>query len=130
MGMFFYVVAYICLKNAQLNGVIHNGLYDTLFVGMMVMFLSDAFVMAWIYKDYFGRTITNEVSEIWLDSLPAHEYDKKTHKYSPKKKDNNDEKSCSSKKSDKSNKSNKSNKKSSKINLNKIDNVNILKHKI
>lgn len=60
--------------------------------------------MAWIYKDYFGRTITNEAGEIWLDSSSAHEYDEKTHKYSPKKKYNNDEELCSSKKSDKSDK--------------------------
>lgn len=83
-GMFFYVVLYVVLKNMQLNGAIHEGLYDSIFVGLIVMFLADGFVMSWIYKDFFGRSITNEVGEVWGDKEPDYEYNDETHKYNRK----------------------------------------------
>ncbi len=81
IGMFFYVLIYIILKNMVFSGKLDEKLYDAIFVGLIVMFLADGFTMGFIYKNYFGRSVTNEANEIWLDGEKKFYYDEKTHTY-------------------------------------------------
>ena len=84
-GMFLYVVLWVVLKNMSLSGKITDKVFDTINVAFCVLFLSDAFVTGWIYKDFYGRTILSEVGENFGDGNKNYDYDEKTHKYTKKK---------------------------------------------
>ena len=111
IGMFFYVLIYVTMKNMQLKGLIDDKMYDPLFVGLLILFFVDIFVMACLYKDYFGRSITNEVGEIVGDKKwdDKYNWDNKNHTYKRKKIKQESEKSESkSEKSELKSKSKKS----------------------
>lgn len=80
IGIFIYVVLYIVLKNLELNGTISEFMYPTYKIGLIVMFVADISVMAWIYKNYFGRSVTSEVHEI-LNNDKKFDYDDKNHTF-------------------------------------------------
>ena len=102
IGMFLYVLAYIVLKNLVISGKLDSDLFDAMFVGLLIMFCADGFTMGFTYKNYFGRSITNEAKEIWGDGEKDHIYDEKTHKFTKINKVTNDNDSKKSAKSVKS----------------------------
>jgi hypothetical protein len=65
LGMFLYVVIYILMKNMQLIGKIETEFYQTLFTGLIVLFLADVFVMGWHFKDYYKKSLTGEIKNIF-----------------------------------------------------------------
>lgn len=81
IGIFLYVFIYVMLKNLVFTGKLEEQLYDTLFVALLILFLADGFVMGFIYKNYWGRSITNEAVEIFGDSKKEFDYDDETHTY-------------------------------------------------
>jgi hypothetical protein len=90
MGMFIYTLIYIMLKNCELNGTISEFIYPTYKVGFYIMFIADVAVMAWTYKNYFGRSVVHEVNEIVSDKTKSNfDYDEKRHKYIQKEQSNN-----------------------------------------
>jgi hypothetical protein len=92
MGVFLYVILFIYMKNIQLAGVIEEEWYDTIKVGFYVLILSDVFVMSFIYKDWYGRSILNEVDDTLIKKTSDFEYDENEHKYKIKDKDKYKEK--------------------------------------
>lgn len=86
MGTFLYVAAYVYLRHLQVTGVIPELYHDAVRTGFYILLMADIFVMAWIYKDYFGRTITSEVDEIFAKKESEYDYNDKKHKYILKKK--------------------------------------------
>jgi len=87
IGVFIYVLIYIYLKNMEINGHIHEEWYESIKVGLYVLIIADISVMAFIYKDYYGRSIINEVNETvtqkhYSDKL--YEYDYEKHVFCPK----------------------------------------------
>lgn len=87
LGVFLYVVIYIYMKNLQLSKIIHEEWYESLKVGFYVLIIADVFVMSFIYKDYYGRSIIHEVKETINSKLKDdydHEYDENQHKYKHK----------------------------------------------
>jgi len=104
MGMFIYVMIYIYLKNIQLSGTIQEQFYDSIKVGLYILFIADICVMGYIYKNHYGRSITNEVGEVIHDKQSTEfDYDETKHKYIKKTKNNKskEEKSISIFKKDK-----------------------------
>ena len=82
LGMFIYTLIYIMLKNCELNGTISEFIYPTYKVAFYTMLIADFCVMAWTYKNYFGRSVLNEVGELISDdSKSKYDYDYKKHKY-------------------------------------------------
>lgn len=82
LGMFVYVVLYVYLKDLAIRGIIDDKFFDTIFVGLLVLFLSDCFVMGVTYKNYFDRSIFNEIDEVVsTNEIKKYKYDEKTHKY-------------------------------------------------
>jgi hypothetical protein len=72
-----YVVIYLILKNLNIMGYL-RGLYDALFTTLIVLFIADIAVMGYLYRNYFGRSITHELSD---DSNTR--YNSETHTYEP-----------------------------------------------
>ena len=82
IGMFLYVLTYVCLKNLVILGKLNSEVYDSIIVGVIVIFCADAFIMGYVYKNYFGRSIVNEANEVLLDGdKTKFEFDKKNHTY-------------------------------------------------
>lgn len=84
IGMFLYVLTYVILKNLVFCKKLDEKIYETLFVGILIMFCADVFTMGFVYKNYFGRSITNEANEIWGDGDKKFDYDDTNHKYTQK----------------------------------------------
>ena len=76
-GICIYLIVYLILKNLQINGILGK-LYDTLFTCLWILLICDVAVMAYLYRQYFGRSITQELNphdkELWS-------YDAQTHRY-------------------------------------------------
>jgi hypothetical protein len=82
LGAFIYVCLYIFLKNMVINKRITQVEYGPIIVGFIVLLFADIFAMGYVYKSYFGRSITAEAGEI-ICSVPhdKYNYDEKNHKY-------------------------------------------------
>lgn len=80
-GSIIYIIIYMFLshyglKNKKLIGILKTGFY--------LLLLADLATMAYIYKSYYGRLITNEI--LSTDEEESNwEYNEKNHKYSIKK---------------------------------------------
>lgn len=78
-GACVYAVLYIILKNTQISFGMDQR-FGTLFMGLFILLIADACVMAYIYRSHYGRTITNEC--IFTDEdTTKWKYDKDNHKY-------------------------------------------------
>jgi hypothetical protein len=79
-GICAYMIIYILLKNLQIHGYL-GSMYDVLYTTFIVVLFADISVMAYLYRNYYGRNILHELGskrgekEIWY-------YDPMTHKYS------------------------------------------------
>ena len=80
-GSMIYIIIYMFLshyglKNKQLIGLLKTGFY--------LLLLADLATMAYIYKSYYGRLITNEIlstdkeDKDWKYNEKKHEYSLKT----------------------------------------------------
>lgn len=78
-GACVYIVLYIILKNMQINCGMDKR-FDTLFMGLFFLIIADICVMAYTYRSYYGRTITNECI-LTNEDTSKWKYDKDNHKY-------------------------------------------------
>lgn len=69
------VVMHYSLKNRKICGILKTGL--------LLLFIVDIATMAYIYRSYYGRLITNELLPT-DDSKKEWKYDEKKHKYQKK----------------------------------------------
>ena len=76
-GICIYLVVYLILKNLQIKGILGK-IYDTLFTCLIVLLISDISVMVYLYRQYFGRSITHELNPHEKDEFV---YDPQTHRY-------------------------------------------------
>lgn len=79
-GTMIYIVLYMLLKHLSLT---NKFIYSILMSGFALMFMADIAVMAFLYKIFYGRFITNEVLSNDEDDAEW-KYDEKTHKYKRK----------------------------------------------
>lgn len=78
-GSFMYAVIYAVLKNLQLR---YGMCMDAVIAAFFTIVLSDAVAMSVIYRQYYGRSILNEIE---LDeNVNKWIFDEKTQKYRPK----------------------------------------------
>ena len=80
IGMCIYVVIWVILKNLQI-GQGGNSKFNALFTGMLILFLADASVMAYLYKIQYGRFLTQEI--IADPQKDDWKWDDKNKKYAP-----------------------------------------------
>jgi hypothetical protein len=60
-GILLYIIAYICFRHLNITGVIPELYFGTLQTSFFIMFAADISVMAWIYKNHFGKHILGDV---------------------------------------------------------------------
>jgi hypothetical protein len=60
-GILMYILAYICFRHLHITGVIPELYFGTLQTCFFIMFVADVSVMAWIYKNHFGKNILSDV---------------------------------------------------------------------
>jgi hypothetical protein len=77
LGIILYCLVYILIINIWDKNYIGNNMRDAIFWTGLVLFLSDVSIMGYIYKSYYGRSITNEIADNQDDWL----YDDNNHKY-------------------------------------------------
>lgn len=77
LGVFIYVCIYTFLMHLKVMypNWLMNDVYRS---GLVYLFVADIFVMAYIYKSYFGRSIIHEIGE---ENELEFEYDKDNHRY-------------------------------------------------
>ena len=76
-GIIIYCLIYIFLINLSHNNIFDKNICDAIFWCGLILFLSDVFIMGYTYRNYYGRSITNELitnEDKWL-------YDEKKHKF-------------------------------------------------
>lgn len=78
LGILLYCVCYIILMNFYIYDYISKIMFDAIYWVCFILFISDCSVMAYEYKNYFGRTIFNEIGE---ENKQKWKYNEKTHKY-------------------------------------------------
>jgi len=76
-GICIYICIFLIIKNLHVNGYLHE-LYDAIFSSLMILFMADIAVMAYIYRQYFGRNIIHELPK---DEDNRWKYDTDTHQY-------------------------------------------------
>ncbi len=87
LGIFIWVVIFVLFMNLKLGYFGQVGIWvDSIFYGLIVLFMADALVMAYTYKSYFNREISWEIdspdnSEVMFN------YDEAKHKYIKKTSD-------------------------------------------
>lgn len=81
IGMFIWVVIFVLFMNLKLGYFGHVNIWiDSIFYGLIVLFVSDVLVMAYIYKSYFNREIFWEIDSPDI-SEETFNYDESKHKY-------------------------------------------------
>ena len=76
-GTMIYIMLYMLLKHLSLT---NSFVYPILMSGFSLMLIADIAIMAYLYKAFYGRLITNEVLSNDKDEAEW-KYDDKTHKY-------------------------------------------------
>lgn len=76
IGSVLYIILFMVLMHLSLG---KNKLFHIFRAGLIMLFIVDAAVMFYIYKSYYGRSITNE----FFDDK-EHKYNKETDKYERK----------------------------------------------
>jgi hypothetical protein len=84
LGVFTYVFLYLLLINIRLKN--KNPIYDSMLYGLLYMGIADCIVMVYIYRNYFGRSFINEVSELATNESDNYNYNENTHTYKKKRK--------------------------------------------
>lgn len=80
LGTFIWVIIFVLAWNFKLGYFGPRKIWtDSVIYGLWVLLFADLFVMAYIYRSYFGRSLLWEVNEIDSDKL--FEYNEKKHKY-------------------------------------------------
>lgn len=79
-GTMIYIMLYMLLKHLSLT---NSFVYPILMSGFSLMLMADIAVMAYLYKAFYGRLITNEVLSSDHDE-EKWKFDDKTHKYTRK----------------------------------------------
>lgn len=79
-GTMIYIMLYMLLKHLALT---NSFVYPILMSGFSLMLMADIAVMAYLYKAFYGRLITNEVLSNDQDENEW-KFDDKTHKYARK----------------------------------------------
>ena len=77
-GSLIYIVLYMMSMHYALKNPISYGILST---GLILLFIADISAMAFVYKSYYGRFITNEITETdndWKFNKEEHTYKKKT----------------------------------------------------
>jgi hypothetical protein len=84
LGTFLWIVVFILAWNFKMGYFGPRRIWtDSIIYGLWVLLAADLFVMAYIYRSYFGRNILWEVNEERAEEI--FDYDEKKHKYRKKK---------------------------------------------
>ena len=78
IGIILYCLLYIFLCNLWDKNYFSQNITDAIFWCGMVLFIADISIMAYTYKNYYGRSIVNEMTD---DTIQKWYYDDKGHKY-------------------------------------------------
>lgn len=81
LGVVLYCACFVILTNLTLYNYIKNIQYEGLYWTGIILLISDICVMAYEYKNFFGRNIMNEVHELGSDYNEKWIYDEVSHKY-------------------------------------------------
>ena len=86
LGTFLWIVVFILAWNYKLGYFGPRKLWtDSIIYGLWVLLFADLFVMAYIYRSYFGRNILWEVNEEHAEEI--FDYDENKHKYKKRHKE-------------------------------------------
>ena len=87
LGTFLWIIVFILAWNFKLGYFGPSKIWtDSIIYGLLVILFSDLFVMAYIYKNFFGRSVLWETVD---DDLDHFDYDEDKHKYKKKSKRKN-----------------------------------------
>lgn len=75
LGSFLWITAFVILKNLAVYGYI-SLMYHTLYSSLILLIFADIFVMCYLYKNNYGRSILYEFKD-----NEKFDYDKDTHTY-------------------------------------------------
>jgi hypothetical protein len=82
LGTFIWIIVFVLAWNFKLGFFGPRKIWtDSIIYGLWVMLFADLFVMAYIYRSYFGRSVLWEIDE---DHDEFFDYDDKKHKYKKK----------------------------------------------
>jgi hypothetical protein len=83
LGTFLWIILFVLAWNYKMGFFGPIKLWtESLIYGLFVMLFADLFVMAYIYRSYFGRNILWEVNEDTAEEI--FDYDESKHKYKKK----------------------------------------------
>jgi len=77
LGIILYCLVYILIINLWDKNCVGKNMCDAIFWAGLILFLSDVFIMGYIYRSYYGRSIVEEINsdqDEWL-------WDDQTHKF-------------------------------------------------
>ena len=80
LGAIVYIILYMLVMNFAIKNEEMGG---TLKAGLILLLVADIATMAYLYKNYYGRTILNEIvnedQTEWKFNEQLHKYEKKTY---------------------------------------------------
>ncbi len=86
LGTFLWTMMFVLAWNFKLGYFGPRKIWtDSIIYSLWILLFADLFVMAYIYRSYFGRSVLWEVNEDFEEDF---EYNEKKHKYKKKNKKN------------------------------------------